>query len=145
VTPEELDLVSQAGRVVAAFPDRFAGTFYETLFEISPTTRELFPDDMTAQKGKLVDEMAFLLDAARDLDAFVARAKDLGRRHVDYGVQHGDYESVGVALTSALHECMEAEWSDAHEAAWAKLYSLIADVMRDGASGSMFATDGRVG
>jgi hypothetical protein len=27
VTPEELDLVSQAGRVVAAFPDRFAGTF----------------------------------------------------------------------------------------------------------------------
>jgi hemoglobin-like flavoprotein len=145
VTPEELDLVSQAGRVVAACPDRFAATFYETLFEISPTTRELFPDDMTAQKGKLVDEMAFLVGAARDLDAFVARAKDLGRRHVAYGVQHGDYERVGVALTSALRECMEVEWTDAHEAAWAKLYNLIADVMRDGARGSMFATDGRVG
>jgi hemoglobin-like flavoprotein len=139
VTPEELDLVSHAGSVVSTCPDRFATAFYDTLFEISPSTRELFPDDMTAQKGKLIDELEFLINAARDLDIFVERASELGRRHVDYGVQYDDYERVGVALTSALRECMEVEWSDAHEAAWAKLYNLIADVMRDGANAAMFA------
>lgn len=139
MTPEELGLIDQAAKVVEHCPDRFATTFYDTLFEISPETRRLFPDDLTAQKGKLVDELGFLIDSASDLDRFVARAHDLGRRHVDYGVQHAHYQHVGVALTAALRECMEVEWDEAHAAAWAKLYDLIAGVMRDGANASLFA------
>jgi hemoglobin-like flavoprotein len=138
VTPEELDLIDEAALVVRDCPDQFGTTFYTTLFEISPTTRMLFPDDLTAQRGKLVEELAFLIDASRDLDTFVARARDLGRRHAEYGVQHSDYELVGVALTAALRECMPVEWSAELEAAWGKLYGLIADVMRDGANESLF-------
>lgn len=138
MTPEELDLIDEAAQVVEDCPDQFGTTFYTTLFEISPKTRALFPDDLTAQRGKLVEELAFLIEAARDLDMFVARARDLGRRHVDYGVQHADYEPVGVALTAALRECMQDAWSVEHAAAWGKLYRLIADVMRDGANESLF-------
>jgi hemoglobin-like flavoprotein len=138
VTPEELDLIDQAAEVVENCPDEFGTAFYTTLFEVSPRTRALFPDDLTAQRGKIVEELGFLIDAARDLDTFVARARDLGRRHVDYGVQSADYDLVGVALTAALRECMAVEWTDAHTAAWAKLYRLIADVMREGANASLF-------
>mgnify|MGYP001823567823 CR=1 FL=1 len=42
-------------------------------------------------------------------------------------------------VTAALRDCMRDGWTDAHEAAWTKLYSLIANVMRDGANESLFA------
>jgi hemoglobin-like flavoprotein len=139
VTPDELALIDDAASVVEATPDRFAATFYDTLFELAPGTRGLFPDDLAEQKGKLVDELAFLIGAARDLDTFVARASDLGHRHVGYGVRNDDYGPVGIALAVALRECMQDDWTPAHEAAWSKLYSLIAGVMRDGASTASFA------
>lgn len=138
MTPEELKLVEEAALVVKDCPDRFGSTFYTTLFEISPATRALFPDDLTAQRGKLVEELTFLIDTARDLDTFVDRARELGRRHAEYGVQNSDYELVGIALTAALRECMPVEWSAEHEAAWGKLYGLIADVMRNGANETLF-------
>jgi hemoglobin-like flavoprotein len=138
VTPEELELIDDAAEVVENCSYDFGAAFYTTLFELSPHTRALFPEDLSVQQGKVVDELAFLIEAARDLDTFVDRARDLGRRHVDYGVHSADYELVGVALTAALRDCMGDGWTDAHEAAWTKLYVLIANVMREGATDSLF-------
>ncbi len=137
MTPEELELIASDGRAVRACANDFSGAFYATLFDVAPETRGLFPDDMTQQRGKLVDELEFLIDAATDRDAvgfdvFIARARDLGRRHASYGVTNRDYAPVGVALNAALRSCVP-EWDDQHVAAWAKLYRLIADVMREGA------------
>lgn len=138
MTPEEIELILRDGDVVRADADGFAASFYDTLFEIAPATRSLFPEDLSAQRGKLVDELAFLIDAVaptRDgasLDDFVERARALGRRHVDYGVRGSDYAPVQQALTAALR-CHVAGWGPDHQAAWDKLYRLIADVMREGA------------
>jgi hemoglobin-like flavoprotein len=117
VTPEELELIDDAAEVVENCSYDFGAAFYTTLFELSPHTRALFPEDLSVQQGKVVDELAFLIEAARDLDTFVDRARDLGRRHGD---------------------CMGDGWTDAHEAAWTKLYVLIANVMREGATDSLF-------
>jgi nitric oxide dioxygenase len=124
---------------VCADADAFADAFYGTLFEISPGSRALFPADMTAQRGKLVDELVFLVGAARDLDAFVERARELGRRHVDYGVSAADYDAVGAALLTAVADRVGDAWTPAHQQAWTKLYRLIADVMREGADSQLFA------
>jgi hemoglobin-like flavoprotein len=142
VTPHELELVAADGDSVRTCPDEFARSFYATLFELAPATRELFPDDLTAQRGKLVNELLFLTDAATDreglgLDGFLTRARDLGRRHAGYGVANRDYAPVGVALVAALRTCVP-EWDDDHVAAWTKLYRLIADVMREGAEDAAF-------
>lgn len=139
MTPEELAMIDQAARVIETCPEQFASTFYETLFEIAPTTRAMFPDDLTDQRGKLVDELAFLIGAARDLDTFVERAHDLGRRHAAYGVHHEHYEPVGAALTAALRDCLAVDWDAGHDAAWTKLYRLIADVMQEGANSALVA------
>jgi hemoglobin-like flavoprotein len=143
VTPEELALVDADGRVVRERPDDFATVFYATLFELAPATRSLFPDDLVAQRGKLVNELGFLIDAATaagsatGLGEFVERASELGRRHVEYGVTSHDYAPVGQSLFAALRSCIP-EWDEAHEAAWTKLYRLIADVMREGADSNLF-------
>ena len=139
MTPEELALVTDSADVVCADADAFADSFYSTLFEIAPESRALFPTAMTAQKGKLVDELVFLVGAAQDLDTFVERARGLGARHAGYGVRFGDYEAVGAALVSAVAERVGDDWTIEHQRAWEKLYRLIADVMREGANSSLFA------
>jgi len=142
VTPDELELIAADGEIVRTDAESFAVEFYDTLFEIAPATRELFPDDRVAQRGKLVNELAFLVDAATasrgvgDLGAFVERARDLGRRHVGYGVTGADYAPVGVALVGALRGVVDG-WDAAHELAWTKLFRLISDVMREGAAYSV--------
>ena len=143
MTPEELDLIAADGDVVRVCPDEFARSFYATLFELAPETRELFPDDLAAQRGKLVNELMFLVETATDreglgLDGFLARARDLGKRHAGYGVTNRDYAPVGAALVAALRTCVP-DWDADHDAAWAKLYRLIADVMREGAEVGAFA------
>ena len=143
VTPQELDTVAADGEVVGACPDDFARSFYATLFELAPETRDLFPEDLTAQRGKLVNELLFLVDAATDrdglgLEGFLARARDLGARHASYGVTNRDYAPVGAALVAALRSCVP-EWDDDHVEAWMKLYRLISNVMREGAEAARFA------
>lgn len=142
MTPDELALIVSDGEALRALPDVFADTFYATLFELAPATRSLFPDDLVAQRGKLVHELGFLIDAATaiddGLDDFVARATALGRRHVDYGVTTHDYAPVGGALMAALRSCVDG-WDEAHDIAWMKLYRLIADVMREGAESNLFS------
>lgn len=139
VTPDQLELIAADGREVVTVADEFATRFYATLFEIAPATRELFPDDLVAQRGKLVSELSFLVETATastetgDLDAFLTRARELGRRHVGYGVRGTDYGPVGISLIAALRDSID-DWNPAREAAWTKLYGLIADVMREGAS-----------
>ena len=141
MTPDELALIAEDGRIVRSDSDAFAIRFYATLFEIAPRTRDLFPEDLVEQRGKLVNELAFLVDAATasksagELDAFVQRARDLGARHAGYGVTGADYAPVGVALVAALRDSVES-WDAAHELAWTKLFRLISDVMREGAQGA---------
>jgi hemoglobin-like flavoprotein len=142
VTPDELGLIEQDGTIVRDRADEFARAFYDTLFEVAPSTRDLFPDDMTAQRTKLVDELGFLIETATgaaasgDLSPFLDRARELGRRHVGYGVTGADFGPVGSALLAALGDVVEG-WDDHHAAAWDKLYRLIGDVMREGAAGGV--------
>ena len=143
MTPDELALIESDGAIIRAAPEAFATTFYATLFELAPETRALFPDDLVAQRGKLVAELEFLIDAATDtattgdLGPFLVRARELGRRHVDYGVTGPDYATVGLALNAAAGRVVDG-WDERHDRAWTKLYRLISDVMREGADDQLF-------
>jgi hemoglobin-like flavoprotein len=138
MTPEQLDLIASTATVVLA-DTRFSERFYERLFEADPASRDLFPDDMAAQRAKLVDELSFMVAAAEDLDAFVERTRALGDRHTAYGATPAHYGSVGAALLGALADVLGAAWTPEAQAAWQQLYELIAETMLEGASGSMFA------
>ncbi len=139
MTPEQLALIADASAAVHEAPDRFASRFYEILFERAPELGELFGDDMAAQRQKFADEISFLTDAATDLDAFVDRARELGRHHVEYGVRPEHYAMVEDATVAALAEAIGAAWGPEHDAAWRLLYRLIAETMLDGAAEEFFS------
>lgn len=137
--PDQLAMIERDGIVLVERPDEFARVFYATLFDVAPETRRLFPTDLAAQRGKLVDELRTLIDTATtwrtsgELDTFVARAHALGSRHDGYGVTAAMYRPVSVALLAALRDTLD-DFDHEHEQAWSTLYRLVADTMREGSS-----------
>lgn len=134
MTPEDLVAIRQDIGVVESARSGFTSEFYATLFELDPTLRPLFPDDIADQERKLFDELAVLVEHgtainnAATRDRFVARAQALGGRHELYGVEPRMYDLVGVALIAALREVgVGAE----HTASWERLYRLVASSMLD--------------
>jgi hemoglobin-like flavoprotein len=139
MTPEQLDAVERTVRAIEADPEAFAHRFYEELFSLAPDTRELFPQDMADQRGKLVEEVLFLAGAARDLHGFTDRARELGARHRHYGVRARHYGLFEEALLRSLRALLEDEWSPEVEEAWHRLHRLVAETMMEGAAGELFA------
>ena len=139
MTPNEVNLIHTSSEAIEKDPDGFSASFYETVFDLAPAARALFPDDMGEQQRKLVRELRFMIGAATALAApselanFVARTQELGRRHVGYGVIAAMYEPVGAALIATLRETVDS-FDDDHERAWTKLFGLVAETMLEGAS-----------
>jgi hemoglobin-like flavoprotein len=57
--------------------------------------------------------------------------RDLGRRHAEYGVAEGHYETVGTALMWTLKKGLGEAFSPELENAWATVYGLLATTMKD--------------
>jgi nitric oxide dioxygenase len=138
MTPEQLEIVGATLADVEAHSDAFSACFYERLFALAPETRALFPDDIAAQREKLVAELSFLAEAVSDLPRFVERARDLGARHHRYGARAGHYEVVEQATLVALADALGPEWNQTTMLAWQRLYRLMAETMLEGSGGAAF-------
>jgi hemoglobin-like flavoprotein len=134
MTPEQLALVEATVPMVEADAESFATSFYERLFELAPATRQLFPGDMATQHRKLAQGFSFLVEAVRDVPAFVDEARELGARHHRLGVRPDHYELVEEALLSALGERLGPAWDRTVRQAWQRLYRLVAETMQEGAA-----------
>ena len=62
------------------------------------------------------------------LDAFVGRSQQLGRRHADYGVTTEMYTAVVTSLIATLRDSV-GDFDESHERAWTKLFALVAETM----------------
>lgn len=122
MTPETINLVQESFRKVAPIADQAADIFYARLFEIAPGLRRMFPDDMTGQKRKLMSTLAFAVNSLRDLDTLLPALKDLGIRHIGYGVEDEQCDTVGAALLYALEKGLGDAWSQELHDAWAEVY-----------------------
>jgi hypothetical protein len=50
MTPEQITLVQQSFAKVAPISAQAAVLFYDRLFEVAPSVRAMFPEDMTEQR-----------------------------------------------------------------------------------------------
>ena len=107
---------------------------YGKLFELDPSVRRLFHNDLTAQVGKLMDT----LDAvARSLDHFESlcpRLARLGRLHASYGVRPARYDALITALLWAFGQALGADFDARTREAWRLALAAIAAVMQEGAA-----------
>jgi hemoglobin-like flavoprotein len=144
LTEAQKAAVRRSWQLVVPIGDTAADLFYRRLFELQPTYRRLFAEDLAPQKRKLLAMLAFIV---RTLDWDDARWRDpvaaeddlflvvlaLGLRHAElYRVPDDSYDVVGEALLWTLDyglgEAFTAEVRDA----WARVYDLLARTMKMG-------------
>lgn len=119
--------------VIQRMPD-LTDRFYEILFERYPATEAMFaPSRRSRQKNMLKVALIAVLDHLEDSAWLVSTLKNLGARHVAYGVTDQMYEWVGDSLLATLREAAGVDWSAELESAWTDAYLAIAGLMIQGA------------
>ncbi len=134
MTPIQIDLVQSSFAQVAPIADQAAALFYGRLFELDPDLKQLFHGDMTEQGRKLMQMLAVAVNSLNNLDAIVPAVQALGERHVGYGVQPSDYDTVGSALIWTLGQGLGDAFTPEVEAAWVEVYGLLSSVMLEAAA-----------
>jgi hemoglobin-like flavoprotein len=129
-----ISLVQSSWAKVMPISDAAATLFYERLFEMDPSVRALFKNDMREQKKKLMQTLTVAVDGLNNVDRLVPVLKDLGVRHAGYMVADHHYDLVGAALLWTLREGLGDEFTDDVETAWKEIYTLVATVMKSAAA-----------
>ncbi|MCG8418931.1 MAG: globin domain-containing protein [Proteobacteria bacterium] len=132
--PRTIELVQDSWVKVRPIADAVAALFYDRLFEIDPSTRQLFKSDMSEQKRKLMQTLTLAVDGLRAPGKLVPILEELGARHAGYMVQDHHYDRVGEALLWTLSEGLGEEFTDELHDAWTAVYTLVATVMKRGAA-----------
>ncbi len=131
LSADQRRLVQDTWAQVVPIADTAAEMFYDRLFELDPSLRKLFKSaDMPEQRRKLMQTLGVAVNAIDRPDQLVPTLEDLGRRHVGYGVEDRDYDTVGEALLWTLGRGLGDAFTPAARDAWAQTYSLVAGVMR---------------
>lgn len=133
MTPAQIDLVQTTFADVKPIAATAAELFYNRLFTLDPALRGMFTSDMGRQGQMLMSMIGAAVAGLRDLDRLVPVVRQLGARHVGYGVQPAHYATVGAALLWTLEQGLGPRFTPEVRDAWASAYTLLADVMQLGA------------
>jgi hemoglobin-like flavoprotein len=128
-------LVRESWAQFAPVAEQSAGYFYQKLFELDPEAQRLFArTDMELQGRKVMRMFAEIVRTLDRPQALIPEVADLGRRHVHYGVQDSQYDSVGTALLWTLERGLGPAFTDEVRDAWTEAYLLLSAVLRRAAA-----------
>ncbi|WP_299624667.1 globin family protein [Pelagibius sp.] len=139
MTPEQIGLVQQSFAKLRPIQDATAQLFYLRLFEWDPSLQNLFPDDLEAQRGAVMAALGRVVDGLDDLETLRPMLRDLGRRHVGYGVRSVDYESFGEALLWTLKIALGKDYNAQVRQAWTAFYAFVSLAMMGESVGQAMA------
>ena len=130
----QIELVQTSFAKVRPIASQAAETFYERLFEIAPTYRALFKNDLKKQGAMLMSTLGLAVDSLNDLDAILPAVRSLGQRHANYGVTAEHYQPVAEAFLWTLDRYLGAEFTPELKEAWVQAYMTLAGVMIESAN-----------
>lgn len=133
MTPQQVKLVQETFEQVAPIAPMAAALFYERLFSLDPSLRPLFRGNLEGQGKKLMASLALVARGLDNPQQILAAVRHLGQRHVSYGVQAEDYETVGQALLWTLEQGLGDAYTGEVAEAWTAAYALLSDVMQEAA------------
>jgi nitric oxide dioxygenase len=141
MTSDQVELVQQSFAKVAPISEQAAVLFYDRLFEVAPSVRAMFPDDMTEQRKKLMATLAVVVNGLINLEAVLPAASALAKRHVNYGAKPEHYPVVGGALLWTLEKGLGEGWTPEVADAWTAAYGTLSGYMISEAYGSAQAAE----
>jgi len=129
MTPKQISLVQETWAKVKPIAPQAAEIFYSTLFEMDPSLKPLFKNDMTEQGNKLMTMLDTAVKLLSSPDKLIPAVEKLGARHVDYGVTSAHYDTVGAALLKTLETGLGDAFTLTVKKAWTAVYTTLATTM----------------
>lgn len=129
MTADEVHTVQTTWRAVLPVGGTFAELFYGRLFALDPELKKLFRDDIVEQGRNLT---AMLSVAAANIgkpERINVALRNLGKRHVAYGVKPKDFANFEDALLFALEHALIDVFTSEVKAAWRAAYLQLSSTM----------------
>ena len=128
--PDPVFLVQTSFERLSSYGEEGPRVFYETIFEMEPATRAMFADtNMEAQGQKFVTFLSMVVNGIDRLDAMRSQLREMGERHVHYGVERSHYGIVGQALLTTVEKVTGVELTLETRQAWSEFYTRMVNIM----------------
>jgi hemoglobin-like flavoprotein len=134
VNSTEQELVRVTFSKLAVMPEVAGALFYERLFATNPGYRSMFGGDMRVQGVKLMTMLTLVVYNLHQPGQVLPAIRDLGARHVGYGVKPADYDALKEALLWTLEQSLGEDCTPAVRDAWTTCYDELAGEMKEAAS-----------
>lgn len=131
----QIQLVQDSFEQVKPIAGVAANLFYDRLFALDGNLRPLFKSDLSEQKHNLMTTLSFAVAALNKPEQILPAVRQLGARHVGYGVAAQHYQTVGAALLWTLAQGLGDQFTPEVEEAWTAVYTVLAQTMQEGANG----------
>lgn len=130
--PDDIFLIQKDLYLLFQNDSGFAGEFYELLFSIAPSARQLFRNDLEGQIGLMGHMLKGAIYALSRPQNLKMGLRELGRRHAGYGVADEHYDLVGKVLLLTLRKRLGKAFTPETEAAWKRTVELVFKYMKEG-------------
>jgi nitric oxide dioxygenase len=130
VNATQQELVRATFAKLAVMPEVAGALFYDRLFAMNPSLRPLFKDDMRVQGVKLMTMLAMVVYNLHQQGQVLPAIRDLGVRHVGYGVKFADYDALREALLWTLEQALADDFTPTVRDAWTVCYDELAGEMK---------------
>ena len=134
MTQRQIFLVQDSFNQVLPIADSAAGLFYNKLFILDPSLRQMFKGDIEDQGKKLMQTLGMAVGSLTKLEALVPALENLGRNHRDYGVKDEHYQTVAEALLWTLQIGLGDAFTNEVREAWLEIYAVVAATMKNAAN-----------
>jgi hemoglobin-like flavoprotein len=128
---EEIRLVKRSWQILRKIdPVLLGDVFYSRLFIDAPGLRTMFDARMDGQYRKLIDMLDSMVANLDQTELLKVELRELGERHLGYGVKPQHYDLVGNALLGTLEVALGNDWNPKVKAAWKQCYQEIGKTMQ---------------
>ena len=134
MTPRQKQIICESFPLIREIAIPVSLLFYGRLFDLHPSLRRLFKIDLKEQSKKLVATLDALVEGVDDWEKIVPVLRELGQRHVGYGVKEQHYDTVCSALVWAFGQALQPGFDDEVRAAWTAVIRAVNEQMKIGAA-----------
>jgi hemoglobin-like flavoprotein len=129
MTQEQINLVEGSWDFILLNTNEAGKIFYSKLFELDPSLKYLFKEDIDSQSRKLVSMITFVVHKLNNLEEVVNDVIALGKRHAGYKVKQEHYNTVAAALLWTLEQALQEQWDEKMKSAWVAVYTVLSGTM----------------
>lgn len=129
MTQSEKQMIRDSYEQIRTYQESVFMLFYGRMFQLDPSIKPMFKNDMREQSKKLVDTLDILVGSLDGLEKLLPAVRELGRSHAGYGVKPHHYETLASAMLWAFGQALSGSFPPEVRAAWRKVLELVSSEM----------------